>query len=800
MFTDLRQAFRLLLKSPGFTSLVVAVLAIGIGATTVIFSIVDGVLLKPLPFPDADRLIAIQSVTHGDEDGSASVPDVTDLRAARTVEDVVGYVDGTVILTGRGEATTLTTTFVTGDLMRTLQAPLLRGRSFSDADVRPGAAPTAVVAERLWRDRFGGDPSAVGGTATIDGQAFTILGIAPDTFDFPIQSKRVDVWLPIASTQIGAQFASERGAHFVHTIARLRPGVSAEQAVSDLAAIGERLAREFPKTNAARFVRVLPLQERIVRQHRLALTVLLGAVVAVLLIACANVANLLLARGVARRREIAIRTALGAGRARIVRQLLFESLAVSIVAGAVGVLLSLWGLAAVVSASPVDIPRLHDVGIDRSVLWFAALLSAVTGVGFGIVPAFQVSRSDAGETLKGTTGGPDPRGGRTRQILVASEVALSLLLLAGAGLLGRTVVNLERVDVGFVTERTLAMEVSLPDTRYSTDAARIAFYRRTIEALRSVPGARSAAAGSTLPLTGNAMDIGFRVEGRPVRNEDHNNAAYNAVSPAYFSTMGIRVVRGRGFTDRDDEHAPPVLVISETMARKYWPNEDPLGKRATVGADRWGVREIVGIVSDVKTSELSEAARAEMYTPFPQTPWPFFTIVVRTEGEPAAFAAALRTTLTRLDPEQPPGDVHTLTHYLQRATAQPRFTAMLSSAFAAIATVLAGLGIYGVLAYGVAQRRREIGIRMALGAQPGDVRRLVMSQAVVVGAAGLGAGAAGALVLTRALSSLLFGVTASDPATFAAVCALLMAVVAAAAYLPARRATRVDPMIALRAD
>ena len=800
MFTDFRQACRLLLKAPGFTSLVVAVLAVGIGATTVIFTIVDGVLLKPLPFLEADRLIAIQSLTQGDDDGTASVPDVTDLKAARTVEDVVGYTGGTAILTGRGDATTLLTTFVTGDLMATLRVPMLRGRSFSEADVRPGAAPTIVIAERLWRERFGGDPSAVGGAVTIEGQPFTILGIAPDSFDFPIQAKRVDAWLPIGSTQIGAQLASQRGAHFVHTIARLRPGVSPEQAASELGAIGERLARDFPKTNAARVVKALPLQERIVRQHRLALTVLLGAVAAVLLIACANVANLLLARGVARRREIAIRAALGAGRGRIVRQLLIESLVVSIAAGAVGVLLSLWGLAAVVAASPVDIPRLHDVRIDRGILAFAALLSMATGIAFGIIPAFQVSNSDAGETLKGTTGGMDPRGARTRQILVASEVALSLLLLAGAGLLGRTLVNLERVDIGFVAERALAMEVSMPDTRYPTDAARIAFYRRTLDALRALPGVRSAAAGSTLPLMGNDMGIGFRVEGRPVRDEDHTNAAYHAVSPDYFAAMGIRILRGRGFTDRDDDHAPPVLVISETMARTYWPGEDAIGKRVTIGYHNSGPREVVGIVADVKESELSEPARPEMYAAFPQTPWPFFSVVVRADRDPAALAGAVRTSLTRLDPEQPPGDVQTLTHYVRLATAQPRFTAMLAGAFAAIATLLAGLGIYGVLAYGVAQRRREIGIRMALGAQPGDVRRLVMSQAAVLGAAGLAAGVASALLLTRTLSSLLFGVTASDPATFGAGCALLMGVVVAAAYLPARRATRVDPMVALRAD
>jgi putative ABC transport system permease protein len=547
-------------------------------------------------------------------------------------------------------------------------------------------------------------------------------------------------------------------------------------------------------------VRLVPLQEQIVHQYRTALTVLLAAVGAVLLIACANVANLLLARGVTRRREIAIRAALGAGRGRIVRQLLTESLILAIVAGAAGVLLSLWGVAALVAASPIQIPRLHDVHIDRAVLLFAALLSTATGIVFGLVPAFQVSRSDASETLKDTARGTGAQGARTRQVLVVAEVAVSLLLLAGAGLLARTLLNLQRVDLGFVADRALAMEISLPDTRYPTAAARVAFFRRAIESLRAISGTASVAAASTLPLMGNDMDLGFRIEGRPRRAEDHINAAFHAVSPDYFRTMGMRVVRGRGFTDRDDERAPQVLIIGETMARTYWPNDDPLGKRVTVGTDSWGVREIVGIVGDVKESQLSERARPEMYTPFPQTPWPFFTAVVRTEADAASLAPQIRAVVARLDPEQPPGDIATMTHYVGRAIATPQFTATLVSAFAALATVLAGLGLYGLLAYGVAQRRREIGIRMALGAQPRDVRSMVVSQALRLGAAGLGVGLAGALALTRVLESLLFGVSAADPLTFAAVCALLMAVVASAAYLPARRATHVDPIVALRAD
>jgi putative ABC transport system permease protein len=800
MTTDLKQAFRFFASAPGFTLLIVSVMAIGIAATTSIFSIVNGVLLEPLAFPQPDRLVAIQSETSDDADGSASVPDVTDFQGARTVHGVAAYAGGTSNLTGRGEALTLHTMFVTGDLLGTLQARLLRGRSFSEAELKPGAASTAVIAERLWTERFGRSPSAVGGIATIDGQPFTIVGVLPDTFDFPVHTARPDVWLPIAATQIGAQMAAQRGAHFVHTIGRLNDGVSLEKASSELATIGERLARDYPKSNAARRVRVLPLRERLVSQHRAALIALLGAVAAVLLIACVNVANLLLARGVNRRREIAIRVSLGASRGRIVRQLLAESLLMAIAAGAAGVLLSLWGVALIVAASPVDIPRLAEAHIDQRVLLFAALLSTLTGLVFGIIPALQASRAEAGETLKRTTTVADPRGARMRHALVAAEIALSLLLLAGAGLLARTLLNLERVDVGFAADRALTMEISLPDSRYPDDAARVAFFRRVVAAMQAVPGARSAAASSTLPLTGNDLGVGFRVEGRPVRDDDHTTAAYHAVSPDYFAAMGIRVLRGRAITDRDDEQAPRVLVISETMARTYWPGEDPVGRRVTIGYGNQGPREVVGVVADVKEAQLSEPPRAEMYAAFPQTPWPFFSVVVGADGDPAALAASVRATLARLDPDQPPGDVRTLTHYVHLAAAQPRFMAMLAGTFAMLATVLAGLGIYGVLAYGVAQRRREIGIRMALGAQPRAVRRMVMTQAAVVGAAGLAAGLAGALALTRGLSSLLFGVSATDASTFAAVCGVLACVVAVAAYVPARRATGVDPMAALRTD
>src|SRR4051794_6475218 len=803
MFTDLRQALRLIVKSPGFSTLIVIVLALGIGANTAIFSIVNGVLLKPLPFADASRLVAIDTTIHNEPDDSAYL-DVMDWRArSATVEHIAAYATGAVTLTGRGEAVSIPMAVVSPGIFPLLGVSPIAGRVLAADDDRHGAERTAVIAESLWTRTFGRDP-AIGGTRVmLDGDAMVIVGVMPARFEFPFDSENPpQIWMPVLASRFSAQWADQRGASFVKGIGRLRPGVGLPAAQAELTAIAARVNAANPQSGAsARGIVIRPFQDVLVKNYRPALVALLGAVAAVLLIACANIANLLLARGTSRRREMAVRTALGATRTHIARQLLIESLTLAAIGGAAGVVVALWGVDTLIRVSPVQIPRLNAVHIDRSVLIFTALASLATGALCGLLPALQLSRSNPGDALKdGDRGGSSGRGARTRHILVVAEVALSLMLLASAGLLVRTLGMLQRVSPGFTTERLITMQLLLPQTRYSDSASMIAFYRRLHDEVSRMPGVTAAAVATTLPMTGSDIGMGFSPEGRPVDPAVRTSAAFFGVSPDYFSTLGIRIVRGRGFTERDDERSAPVMVINETMAAKYWPGEDPVGKRLKIGYNQTGPREIVGVVADVKQKALTDTATAQMYTPFVQAPWPFLTAVARTTTAPEAAAGSLRAVLARLDPEQAAGEVRTYDQYVARSIATPRFTALLLGAFAGLALLLAGFGLYGVMAYSVAQRRREIGIRMALGAQAADVRSLVVNQAARLGATGLAVGLAGALAATRVLGSLLFGVSATDPLTFAAVSAALITVLLLAAYLPARRATRVDPIVALRAD
>jgi putative ABC transport system permease protein len=803
MFTDLRQAIRLLLKSSGFSGLVVSVLAVGIGATTIIFSIVNGVLLKPLPFAEASRLVSVDTIIRG-EPGETSGLDLADWRSSsKTLDGLAASTASPVTLTGSGEAATIPAVFVTGDFFRMLGVQAMAGRTLSPDDDKPGAVKTAVISATLWTSRFSSDPSIVGRTITLQGEPFTVAGIMPASFEFPIADERVQIWTPVHAMPLTAQFAEQRGASFLQAFGHLGPGVTIERAQAELNTIAAGLARAYPKTNGIRTaVLVRPLQEKLVQDYQLALVVLMCAVGAVLLIACANVANLLLARGTARSKEIAIRAALGAGRGRLVRQLLTESLVLSIAGGALGLLIATWGTTALVAASPIEIPRLHDVQVDRGVLLFALLVSIATGIVFGLAPALHASRADAADTIRDGRGTSAGRSVRVRQGLVVAEVALSLGLLATAGLLARTLVALRHVDPGFVAERAIGMQLGLPKSRYPDSADHIAFYRRIVDATRAIPGVISSGAATTLPLSGSDLGIGFSIEGQPATEDTatRTSAAYFAVSPDYFSAMGIRLIRGRTFTDRDDEHHANVIVIGETFAKRYWPNEDPIGHRITIGYNKTGPREIVGIVGDVKHLDLAQKPALEMYTPFPQTPWPFLAVVARTQADPVAVAGSLRAMLARLDPDESPGKIKTLSEYVARSVATPSFTAALFGAFASLALLLAAFGLFSVMAYTVAQRRREIGIRLALGAQPADVRRLVLTQAAWMGSIGVATGLAVALAASRMLGALLYGISATDPATFAGVSALLLAVVLAAAWLPACGATRVDPMIALRAE
>jgi putative ABC transport system permease protein len=801
MFSDLRQAVRTLLKAPGFTAVVVAVLALGIGANTAIFSIVYGVVLKPLPFADASRLVALQATSRGEPDGIA-YPDMKDWAAqSKTIDRMAGYAENGATLTGAGEAEGLDVVAVTGDFFQMLGVQPIRGRWLTPADDGKDAARTVVISDALWKKHFGGRDDIAGQVATFDGQPATIVGVMPASFEFPFTTDPVQAWFPMHALGLTAQFADQRGASFMNGFARLRAGATLAQANAELATIAARLGQQYPNSNARRSVHATPLRQTLIKDYRLGLLVLLGAVGVVLLIACVNVANLLLVRGTTRRRELAIRIALGAGRARIVRQMLAEATVLAGLGGAAGLLVAVWGEQALLAASPVNIPRLHGVRLDGTVLLFVLGASIATALVFGLMPALQASRTDAGESLKDEgRGSSGARAGRVRQALVVAEIALSLVLLAGAGLLVRSLLRLQQVDPGFVAERAAGIEFMLPNARYPDAAAYTAFYDRMLDELHGIPGAVASGVSTTLPLSGSNIGVGIRIPGQPSDPARHRSSTYFAISPDYFKAMGIRLVRGRPFSDRDNATAPAVAIVSEAFARKYFPGEDPLGRQVTIGYNSTGPREIVGVVADVKNGSLEEPSAGAIYAPFPQTPWPFMSAVVRTAGDATGAVAALHDLLPKLDPSQPPAEVKLLTNYVRRATATPRFTAALIGGFAALAVLLAGFGLYGVMAYSVVQRRREIGIRMALGAQPGDVRSLVVGQAVRVGALGLVAGLAGALAVTRVLGSLLFGVTATDPLTYAAVCAVLIAVVLLAAYLPARRATRMDPLVALRAE
>jgi putative ABC transport system permease protein len=797
LLQDVRYGLRVLLKNPGFTLVAALTLALGIGANTAIFSVVNAVLLRPLPFPRPDELVVAEEVNGktGETFPSASLADFFDWKSqSRSFEGLAAYSPWPITLFGGDRPEVVPSALVTDEFFQNLRVQPLLGRAFAPEEFEGVGARVVVLSHRLWQRRFGGDAGVIGKQLAVEQGSLTVVGVMPPDFKLPASA---EAWTPAGR---GNGLTNLRTARIFQTVARLKPGVTQAEAEAEMRTIAARLAAQYPEADANWSVRLVSLRETLVGDVRLALWILFGAVGLVLLIACANVANLLLARATTRHREVAIRAALGASRWRIMRQLLVESLLLSGAGGALGVLMAQWCVGAILWLVPADLrfPRIEEAHVDTQVLGFTCAVALLAGLALGLIPGLRASRPDLHESLKESvrSAGAGRRLRRARGAMVVGEVALTLVLLAGAGLLLRSLLKLERVELGFDQEGLLVVPLSASMAKYGEPQARAAYFESLAERARGAPGVESVATASCPPMM-YTMYFPFSVEGQANPNEVPQ-AWYNAVSPNYFALMRIPVLEGRGFADAD-RGAHYVAVINETMRRLYFAGQDPVGKRLTLSYLNTPLTlEVVGVVRDIKQESLAAPASAQIYVSYLQVPWFSTALVVRAKGDPAAALASVGRAVREADPAQTATGAKTMGQLLYDSAAQPRFYSLLLGAFAALALVLAGVGIYGVISYAVAQRTQEIGIRMALGAQAGDVLRLVVGQGMAWVLAGVAAGLASAFALTRVMKSLLYEVGAGDPATFFGVTALLTAVALLACYLPARRATKVDPMVALR--
>jgi putative ABC transport system permease protein len=800
MIQDLRYGVRMLAKKPGFTLVAIITLALGIGANTAIFSVVNAVLLRSLPFTKPDRLVVM---AEKDREGSrmgAAYLNYQDWRAqAESFEAMAGFRSQIFNLTGVDKPLRLQGRTVSWNFFELLGVVPQLGRGFVEQDDQPGASPAAMISHGIWQEKFGGEPALVGNQVRLDGESFTVVGVLPRDFEF---FRRVDIYVPLGQFIKRQPAILDRGNHFgLNVLAILKSGVSLEHASSEMETLAAQLELQYPNTNSGNGVMVQQLNDWYAEDIRTALLVLFAAVSLVLMIACVNIANLLLVRTTERQKEIAIRLALGAGRARIVRQLLSESVLISLMGGLAGLLIGMWMKDGILTLAPQNVPRLGEVRLDGAVLLFTFGISVLTGVLFGVLPAWHASRGDLNTTLKegGRTSGGSSKEGM-RKVLLVGEVGLSLVLLIGAGLMLRTVFELTRTNPGFTAEKLLTMQLSLPRNAYDVPRRRL-FYDESLSRVQALPGVRSAALTLSLPIDGSNWNSVFIVGDQPVPpRAELPTSAFTPVSANYFETMGVRLMAGRGFTAADNEKSANVTVINETLARRFWPNESPIGKRLKQGwpENETPWREVVGLAADVKINGVDQETPLQAYLPLAQEPALSLALVVRTQGTPLSLAPAVEQTIHGIDKDLPVFNARSMDQLLDNAIAQQQLTMVLLAGFAVVALVLAAVGIYGVISYSVSQRTHEIGIRMALGAQPGDVLRLVAGQGMGLALVGVAIGVGASLVLTRLMTSLLFGVSATDPLTFAAISVLLASVALLACYFPARRATKVDPMVALR--
>jgi putative ABC transport system permease protein len=803
LFHDIRFAIRVLAKSPGFTLIAVLTLALGIGANTAIFSVVNGVLLRPLPFRDPSRLMLIAEKSSFPVI-STSFENFSDWRdQSSSFERMQAVRSAAITLTGAGEPERLNVQMATAGLFGILGINAQAGRTFLPEEDRAGGTPVALLSYALWQRRFGGSQEILGKPINLDTRPYTVVGVLPAGFQI-LQS--ADVWVPFSPW--AATLPQDRNWHpGIIALGRLKPGITQEQANTEMIGITKRLEQQYPDYNTGTSANVIGLQDQIVQNSRPALLLLLGAVSFVLLIACVNVANLLLARAAVRAREVAIRTAMGAGRSRVVRQLLTESVLLSILGGGFGVLLAWASLGPLLKLASGSVPQGAPIGLDPWVLLFTAAVSLITGLLFGIVPALRTAKLDLRETLnegtRGSTGGPHQH--RVRGALVAIEMALAMLLLIGSGLLLRSFVRMQEVPPGFQPDHLLVADLPVSPTAYAKPDQRFEFFDRLVQRAKTLPGVRSAAAASFLPVSGGGSIIHFNITGRPPKSpKEFIAAGYRTITPDYLETLGVPLLQGRLFTAADNERAPAVVLINASMARIFFPSENPLGKRLQLGAlpdQQIPTMEIVGVVGDVRPG-LGLDPQSEMYLPYRQADLvlPVFqlSVVLRTAGDPLTETSALRAALSQIDPDQPLVRVRTMEENMAGTVAAPRFRAWLLGIFALLALILAAVGVYGVMSYTVTQRTIEIGVRVSMGAQPRDVFRTIVGEGLWLALVGVGVGLLASLALTRLIRSFLYDTSAYDPATFIGVSLLLTVIAAAASFFPARRATQVDPLVALR--